>query len=110
MYIQSCQNLASVPIISRPALEDKKKWIKKHAAEIAFRRVFREEGLLAVFLLVALVVLLLVLALVLILILVALVLIIFTILHKDTSFRPMGHGSIVDEDLRNIHELISKFC
>ena len=30
-----------------------------------------------------------------VLILIALVLIVFTILHKDTSFRPMGHGFIV---------------
>ena len=72
--------------------------------------MFQEDSLLAVFLLVALVVLLLILALVLILVLIALVLIIFTILHKDTSFRPMGHGSIVDRDPGNIHEIISKSC
>ena len=86
------------------------KQIKRHAAGIVSRRVLREDSLLTVFLLVALVVLLFVLTLVLILILIALVLIVFTILHKDTSFRPMGHGSIVDRDPGNIHEIISKSC
>ena len=74
------------------------------------RRVFQGNGLFAVFLLIALVVLLLILALILILVLIFLVLLVFTILHKDTSFRPMGHGSIVDRDPGNIHEIISKSC
>ena len=91
-------------------MKDKKKWTKRHAAGFVSRRVLREDSLLTVFLLVALVVLLFVLALVLILILIALVLIVFTILHKDTSFRPMGHGPIVDRDHENIHEFISKSC
>ena len=86
------------------------KRIKRHAAGIVSRRVLQEDSLLAVFLLVALVVLLLILALILLLVLIALVLIVFTILHKDTSFHPMGHGSIVDGEPGNIHKFISKSC